>query len=152
MGVVRQAVLQVDPDRLKRYLERASSEVDSYLGQRYALPLQLVDPIIKQRALAIAVYLLMTQEVGLNPEGSGQDQVFRDQYLDALKWLQLVVDTKVSPSVIDANGAATGAPATGAAATENDRASIRSSAGRGWSTMDSSSAPDLFQSDRRRRR
>jgi len=70
----------------KRYLnvavEDASSEIDSYVGKVYPLPLASPPPVLKRICVDIAVYRLMS----LLDKESVEDA--RRRYEDALKWLQ----------------------------------------------------------------
>ncbi|WP_421780728.1 gp436 family protein [Kiloniella litopenaei] len=70
-------------------LDRASSEIDSYLATRYKLPLSSVDISVKGVCLDIAMYHL-SQGAGLVTEDK------RQRYEDAIAWLRRVSDGKAA--------------------------------------------------------
>ena len=80
----RQGTGELDEAVISDALERASSEVDSYLADRYATPLSDSDPIppvVVSVAGDIARYRLTGGDI-------------RDRYTKALNWLRDVADGK----------------------------------------------------------
>lgn len=72
-----------DDDVITKALTDAASEVDSYLGALYDVPLAVVPNIIIQRTVDIAVYLgsFRTDAMTENKE---------KRYDDAIRWLTMV--------------------------------------------------------------
>ncbi|MCS6869528.1 DUF1320 domain-containing protein, partial [Thermus sp.] len=60
-------------------------EVESYLAQRYALPLPSLPEALKARALDIAVYRLFLRR-GIRPGTA--DEAVLSRYRDAVAWLR----------------------------------------------------------------
>lgn len=71
----------VDATVVARALEDASGEIDGYLAGRYALPLATPPAILKTYCCSIAHYRLL---------GSAADEVTRDDYRAAIKYLTAV--------------------------------------------------------------
>jgi phage gp36-like protein len=80
-------------ERIEQRIQDAESEVNSYLAQRYTLPLPEVPPVLKARALDIAVYRLFLRR-GIRP-GSADESVI-DQYRLAVSWLKDVATGRAS--------------------------------------------------------
>lgn len=70
-----------DEDSLTAALEKASSEIDSYLSARYDVPISPVPPLLVQYAIDIAIYRTSSAP------GAGLTDEKRTRYEDALKWL-----------------------------------------------------------------
>jgi phage gp36-like protein len=71
-----------DDPRLQVALDDASAEIDTWIGQRYLLPLVSTPPVLVRLACDIAMYRLMA----LLPKESVADA--RRRYEDALAWLE----------------------------------------------------------------
>jgi phage gp36-like protein len=86
--------------------DSASEVVDSYLRDRYRLPLSAWGVDIIRTTALIAVYDLLVVR-GYNPS-AGADVNVRLRYEDALKWLQMVarqeIQANVTPMQHDAAG------------------------------------------------
>lgn len=67
-------------------IDTASREADGYIGSQYSLPLVATGPDLAMKVSWMAAYHLMNH-LGYAPD-AGQDNVFRQRYLDALKWLR----------------------------------------------------------------
>lgn len=79
-----------DAGVVDRAIEDAAAEVDSYLGQRYTLPLPEPTPASLRRVvLDIALYRLSFRSAERTEEK-------RLRYEDALRWLEAVVAGKIS--------------------------------------------------------
>jgi phage gp36-like protein len=73
----------VDADAVERALKAASSQIDSFIGVRYSLPLTTPDELLKQYCVDIAIYLLAS---GRNV----QSDEHRQRFEDALKHLEKI--------------------------------------------------------------
>ncbi|WP_292963650.1 gp436 family protein [Novosphingobium sp. UBA1939] len=86
-------------------IERACAEVDSYLGQRYTVPLAGDVPVaVADAALTIAWYRL-------HPDAA-DDKALRLRYEDAVRWLRDVAAGRAALPGVSSNAAA---PAVGLA-------------------------------------
>lgn len=70
-----------DPGILDSRIRDTDSEIDSYIGQRYSLPLPHVPDVLEARAADILRYRLHDHQ---------PPQVVRDRYDDAVSWLRRV--------------------------------------------------------------
>ncbi|WP_027181645.1 gp436 family protein [Oleidesulfovibrio alaskensis] len=70
-------------------LEEASSEADSYLSVRYALPLQAVPPVLRTAVCDIALYRLTGGP-------ATQTEVIATRYKAAVAWLRDVASGRAS--------------------------------------------------------
>lgn len=109
------------PDQEARVLEKikaATAEADSYIGQRYTLPLATVPELLKAKTTDIAVYLIVARR-------QQPDEVLRDRYEDAIKLLQNIALGKASLPLPDNSGGSDGvaedASGGGAKITANPR-------------------------------
>lgn len=71
-----------DDSKLQVALDDASAEIDTWIGQRYVLPLSDTAPVLVRLACDISIYRLMA----LLPKESVADA--RRRYEDALAWLE----------------------------------------------------------------
>ena len=95
------AAVAVNSTVLQAALDRASEEIDSYIGQRYDLPLVVLPVTLVQAALDIARYRLDNNDP--------REDVWQ-RYEDAIKWLLLIANGKVSLNVpVEEEGEAAGA-------------------------------------------
>ena len=98
----------VDTDAVERALKSASSQIDSFIGVRYSLPLTTPDDLLKQYCVDIALYLLAS---GRNV----QSEEHRQRFEDALKHLEKIGAGKanliVPHDIIGADGNTTSASA-----------------------------------------
>lgn len=79
--------------RAEAALREAWAEVESYLAQRYALPLPSLPEVLKAKAVDIAVYRLMLRR-GLRPGTA--DEAALTRYRDAVAFLRDVAVGKAS--------------------------------------------------------
>lgn len=78
----RDANGEADTTALAKAFDDASSEIDSYLAKRYAVPLSAPIPaVVRQACVDIALY-----RVSHGP-GSGLTDEKRQRYEDVVKWL-----------------------------------------------------------------
>lgn len=92
-------------ERILAAIREAVSEVDSYLGQRYGLPVPSVPEILRTRALDIAEYRVFLRR-GIRPNTA--DESVRFKYKDALAWLKDVSVGKASIPFPDGVGGSVG--------------------------------------------
>lgn len=121
-------------------LNAASDVADSYLGQRFELPLTAWEDDLKRAVCNIAAYDLMSRR-GYAPRGAdtaAEDNI-RLRYKDAIAWLERVAAGKVNPvGVVDAKpetspGGVVRYTAQPMASTTNEGAFITGTPrGRGW--------------------
>lgn len=84
-------------------LERASAIASSYIGDKYQLPAgQPYDPALVDAVCQIAAWRLLVRR-GFNPE-QGQDNVIRQGYLDAVKWLERVANGQARLQIVESGG------------------------------------------------
>lgn len=103
------ALAGVDDPTKDAALQQASSVIDSYLRDRYTLPLLQAGNDIKRACLVMAVYYVMVAR-GYNPEAGG-DPGIEKRYNDALAWLKLVAQGTVTPDITDSSpGGTEGVP------------------------------------------
>lgn len=88
---------------LEAGLEAASGHVDSYLAERFTLPLVVPGTAIKRAVCIIAAYDLLTGR-GFNPANQGDDSTQLDKrYKSTTDWLEMVAEGKVKPVVTDSS-------------------------------------------------
>lgn len=75
-----------------------STEFDDYLNARYTLPLTAWGESLKQHVVNVVAYRLLMKR-GWSPVAP-EDEGVRTGFTDALKWLQLVKDERISPADI----------------------------------------------------
>ena len=71
----------IDPARVDDALRAASSEIDSYVGTRHALPLPSIPARLRDVCIDIAVYRL-------NQKADGLTEVMKDRAAEARRWLR----------------------------------------------------------------
>ena len=79
-------------------MEAASSVADGYLNARYTLPLVTWSQDVIQKVCAIAAFEVMSSQNGFNPD-SGNNMTIVERKQDAIRWLEGITATKVSPLV-----------------------------------------------------
>lgn len=91
-----------DPDIVAEAIRNAESLIDSYVGVRFAVPVDPAPDILRTRAVNLAVYFLRL----------GRDSVTEDaraQYEDDVHWLNQVAAGAVSLGLEDSPGESPGA-------------------------------------------
>ena len=106
-------------------LQAASDEADGYLRAQFTLPLVGNIPQDLVRAVCQIAAADVMAERGYSPD-SGADSIFEIRANNARKWLLLVAEQKVTPSVTDSSSAA----APGTTSATGPKAFSRPS--RGW--------------------
>jgi phage gp36-like protein len=121
----------ITADAVAKNLLAASRTADGYLdngtGYPYTLPLVQVGVDLKLRVAWIAAWTLVSS-AGFAPE-EGADNVYRQRYEDAIKWLEGVRDGDIIS--VDTIGTTPGPPTAAAAAR---RPVVISGSSRGFST------------------
>ena len=85
-------------------LIQASRMFDEALPSMYKLPLLAVGAHVVSKVCDMAIYRLLVGR-GYNPEAGG-DPGIRERFADALRWLVLVRDGKVTPDITDSGAGA----------------------------------------------
>lgn len=88
IGLPADALRDIPTDVLAEALRAASALADTYLDSYYDLPLLSWTADLDRAVASIAAYDVMSFR-GFNP-AAGDNNNFRDRYLDAIKWLQWV--------------------------------------------------------------
>ncbi|GEM81866.1 phage protein Gp36 family protein [Meiothermus hypogaeus] len=101
-------------ERAQAALQDAADIIDSFVGQRYTLPLPPVRALKRINA-DIAFYLILARR-GFQ-EGTADDVVVRD-YEEALKWLRLVAEGKAQIPADDGSPIPPGATQGGVVVSE----------------------------------
>jgi phage gp36-like protein len=99
----------------------ASSKADGYFRNRFPLPFASYGPDVTLHVAWVAVFIAM-QTRGYNPAREGQPDPLRDNYNDAILWLQGVERQAITPDVT------VNAPST----PTYQLPSVRTSQVRGW--------------------
>lgn len=89
--------------RVTKALSDASAEADAYIGQRYDLPLPSSPPVLRGKVVDIAVWNLFARR-GL----AEADEVVRERYKNAIRWLEHLALGKVSLPFADSGGDGSG--------------------------------------------
>jgi phage gp36-like protein len=79
--------------RIDDALQRATDEIDSYLGQRFSLPIRPTPRFLRSLAVDIASYHVLSRR-GFDPESA--DQIVVERYANAVKWLEKASKGQVS--------------------------------------------------------
>jgi len=96
-GVSAVALDPIDPTIQQGACDAASAIVDSYLRDRFKLPLSRWGVDLRQKTAVLAVYDLLVVR-GYNPS-AGADVNLRLRYQDTLEWLLRVARQEVQPDV-----------------------------------------------------
>lgn len=103
--------------RVTKALVDAGNEADTYIGQRYDLPLPSTPPVLRGKIVDITIWNLFARR-GLGDA----DEVVRERYKNAVKWLEQLAVGKVSLP-LPAGG---GGDGSGGSTPQGSGASIRS--------------------------
>lgn len=102
------SVTTVDPDLLAPHLENAEALVDTYVGQRYSLPLPSTPTVLRLLACRLTKYAILTSRPGDVEEGIQKD------YDGAIALLERIASGTVSLGPDVAGSAIAPAAAPGA--------------------------------------
>lgn len=111
----------------------ASSDADSYMRGRYALPLSTWGPDIRGHIAVLAVWKLLRAR-GLNPAAGG-DVYWQTEYLAAIHWFEGIQRQSVHPDVTPAV-AQPGDPI-------HDLPQVHSDPSRGWQQFSNNGTPSV---------
>lgn len=78
-------------------IQDADAEIDSYLGQRYALPLGVVPKVINKISIDLTIYALYLGRVERMPDG------IESRRKSALALLQMIIDGKMTLGIDQAS-------------------------------------------------
>lgn len=93
-----------DPDVVERAIEDADAEIDGYVGTRYKVSRDPIPPVLRKYSVDIAIYNLYSRRQIVNEE-------WRKRYEDAVRYLELVAQGKISLGTGDSEpGAVNHAP------------------------------------------
>jgi phage gp36-like protein len=71
--------------RIQEDIRKAVAEVNSYVAQRYTLPLPEIPAVLRDKAMDVVKYKLFSRR-GIRPGTA--DETIRQNYEDALRWLR----------------------------------------------------------------
>lgn len=91
--------------RVEKAIRDATAEADSYVGQRYKLPLAAVPHALGKKVVDIAVYNLFSRR-GL--QGGTPDEIVMERYGNAVRWLKDVAVGRASLPLPDGDGGSEG--------------------------------------------
>jgi phage gp36-like protein len=111
-GIRAEALGNIDASILQVNIAAASDVIDSYLRSRFTLPLLAWGSDITAACAGIAVYKILKVR-GFN-SARASDEVIKDAYDEAIKWLVDISNERAMPNVTDsASGAQAGEPSGG---------------------------------------
>lgn len=87
LGLSDGALEEVTSSVIDLHLEMASGLADSYISNRYAVPVSPIPAALTRVVVDIAVYEILLRR-GYNPET--YDTNYRLRYEDAIKWLEAI--------------------------------------------------------------
>lgn len=100
-GLPNGALAAIDKQTWQKALDRASAYANSFIGDKYALPLvSPYDPALVDAVCQVAAWRLLCLR-GFNPNNPG-DQVVRQGWEDATAWLTRVANGQASITVVQA--------------------------------------------------
>jgi phage gp36-like protein len=100
-GITGSALASLSTAQKNAALDRASDDMDSYIGNVYALPLTDWGNDVRSKCCDIAVYHLLARR-GFNPDG--KDQIVQDRYDNAIDWLKDIAAGRarlLAPAAVD---------------------------------------------------
>lgn len=120
LGSAGAALAAMDAADVEPALQAASDLADSYLRQRYTLPLTAWGDELTRAVCSLAAYDLLSNR-GYDP-GAGDNSNIRLRYEDAIAWLKDVAKGALSPDVTD----------SAVAGVEDDGPIVYTNTRRGW--------------------
>jgi phage gp36-like protein len=92
------AIVDIEEQDVTRACIAASEKADSYFRGRYPLPFTAYGEDVKMHVAWIAVYIALRQR-GYNPAQDGTADPIRQQFDDAVMWLEGVQRQSIHPDV-----------------------------------------------------
>jgi len=87
--------------RIQEDIRKAVAEVNSYVAQRYTLPLPEIPDVLRDKAMDVVKYKLFSRR-GIRPGTA--DETIRQNYEDAIRWLRDLALGKTSLPLGNSNG------------------------------------------------
>jgi len=87
--------------RIQEDIRKAVAEVNSYVAQRYTLPLPEIPDVLRDKAMDVVKYKLFSRR-GIRPGTA--DETIRQNYEDAIRWLRDLALGKTSLPLGSSNG------------------------------------------------
>ncbi len=88
---------EIDTDKIDAAIAKADSKINGYCGKKYSVPFVIVPDVVRDLSVDIAVYNLFSRRGAADGER-------RDQYQDAIKFLEGVASGKNSLGENDPDG------------------------------------------------
>ena len=110
-GIRAEALGNIDASILQVNIAAASDVIDSYLRSRFTLPLLTWGSDITAACASIAVYKIIRVR-GLN-SARASDEVIKDAYDEAIRWLVDISNERAMPNVTDSSPTAQPGQPTG---------------------------------------
>lgn len=100
LGLPARALQGVNTLDLEAALIASSDLIDSYLSNRYTLPIRVWAQDTRWACAVIAAYTLLAGR-GMNPQSGSADEQVRLRYEDAIRWLKDCARGLASPTGIE---------------------------------------------------
>lgn len=101
LGVAAAALDGIEVEAQEAALDAASAVADSYLRQRFTLPLTAWGDDLTDAVCAIAAFRAASN-VGFNPAAGG-NEALKNRHDQAIAWLRDIATGKASPGVTDSS-------------------------------------------------
>jgi phage gp36-like protein len=138
-GVSDQALDGIPVEKQRARIRAASDLIDSYLRQRYTLPLQAFGDDIREACEVIAAHELIFGTRGASPD---DDSALSKRYDKKIRWLEQIAAGKVTPDITDSSPGAGAGPAVAPG-----KPRVISASSRGWSVRGTGQTRGPFQAD-----
>ncbi len=102
LAIPAAAVSSIPPADQDQALAAASDEADSYMRNKYTLPLVSWTQDLRRAVCRIAAYTLLSSR-GFNPQENSGDQNIADNNSKAVAWLRDVGKGLASPGLVDSS-------------------------------------------------
>lgn len=126
LGLPAKALQGVNTVDLEDALISASDTMDSYLSNRFALPILVWARDMRGACATIAAYTLLAGR-GFNPQAGSADEQVRLRYEDAIRWLKDCARGLATPAGIEDS-----TPAIDAGLVETESPLFNTTQKRGW--------------------
>ncbi|HOV13028.1 MAG TPA: DUF1320 domain-containing protein [Spirochaetota bacterium] len=88
-------------ERVTKYIQSASDEIDGYISNRYKTPLQIVPNIIKEKCVEISIFKILCRK-GIKKDSD--ESIWVTRYNNAIAFLKDVNAGKIELGEITPNG------------------------------------------------